>query len=55
MPNILFYMDIVMRVKYAYIKGKWYFGIQIYREYGNIWLCVELETQLWFQFCFSLN
>ncbi len=26
-----------------------------YREYGNIWFCVEGETQHWFQFCFSLN
>ncbi len=26
-----------------------------YREYGNIWFCVEGETQHWFQFCFSLK
>ncbi len=26
-----------------------------YREYGNVWFCVEGETQHWFQFCFSLK
>ncbi len=26
-----------------------------YLEYGNIWFCVEGETQHWFQFCFSLK
>ncbi len=26
-----------------------------YREYGNVWFCVEGEAQHWFQFCFSLN
>ncbi len=36
-------------------KGKYYSGIQIHRENGNIWFCVERETQHWFQFSFSLN
>ncbi len=48
MQNILFYVDIV-RVKVNNILAF------KYREYGNIWFCVEGETQHWFQFCFSLK
>ncbi len=42
MQNILFYVDIVRVKNILAFK---------YREYGNIWFCVEGETQ---HFCFVL-
>ncbi len=48
MQNILFYVDIVREGVNKFLAFK-------YLEYGNIWFCVEGETQNWFQFCFSLN